>query len=307
VAHPPSPPTRPHPPPSPPPPLPYDAIYELNRNPVLDFQHQYNRLYNDENLDDDPYSNFNIASKFHDLNSISHLCANGQPIYISLNIQSLNSKFEEFKQFIIELQLKNVIIDVIALQETWEIQFSDLLTIPGFQTIVYKNRRGMRGGGVGFYVKDGLNFKIVNELSPFEEKIFESLTIQLSYPGKQPILLTTGYRSNGTIANVTQNQQIERFFTVFDELLHKISRKNLSSYIFLDSNFDLLSLHDVGSSAFLNSVLAAGYLQCIFKATRMQNNSRTLLDQILVSCHRTSFETGTIITDLSDHFPTFSF
>jgi hypothetical protein len=62
-----------------------------------------------------------------------------------------------------------------------------------------------------FNVKDGLNFKIVNELSPFEEKIFESLTIQLSYPSKQPILLTTGYRSNGTIANVTQNQQIERF------------------------------------------------------------------------------------------------
>ncbi len=37
----------------------------------------------------------------------------------------------------------------------------------------------------------------------------------------------------------------------------------------------------------------------------MQNNSRTLLDQILASCRRTSFESGTIITDLSDHFPTF--
>jgi hypothetical protein len=37
----------------------------------------------------------------------------------------------------------------------------------------------------------------------------------------------------------------------------------------------------------------------------MQNNSRTLLDQILVSCRHTSFETGTIITALSDHFPTF--
>jgi hypothetical protein len=87
--------------------------------------------------------------------------------------------------------------------------------------------------------------------------------------------------------------------------LLKISQKNLSSYIFLDSDFDLLALHDAGSASFLNSVISAGFLQCIYKATRMQSNSRTLLDQILTSCRQTSFETGTIITDLSDHFPTF--
>ncbi len=57
---------------------------------------------------------------------------------------------------------------------------------------------------MGFYVKNGLSYKIVNELSPFEEKIFETLTIQLSYQGKQPTLLTCGYRSNGIIPNVTQ-------------------------------------------------------------------------------------------------------
>ena len=139
----------------------------------------------------------------------------------------------------------------------------------------------------------------------FEEKIFEALSIHLSYPGKQPVILTCGYRSNGIIPNITQNQQTERFFVMFDELLHKISQKNLNSYIFLDSNFDLLSLHDAGPAAFLNSVLSAGYLQCINKATRMQNDASTLLDHILTSCRQTSFRTGTIIHDLSDHFPTF--
>jgi hypothetical protein len=163
----------------------------------------------------------------------------------------------------------------------------------------------MRGGGVGFYVKNGLNFKILQDLSPFEEKIFEALSIHLSYPGKQPVILTCGYRSNGVIPNITQNQQNERFFTLFDELLHKISQKNLNSYIFLDSNFDLLSLHDAGPANYLNSVLSAGFLQCINKATRMQNGAHTLLDQILTSCRQSHFKTGTIIHDLSDHFPTF--
>jgi exonuclease III len=81
------------------------------------------------------------------MESISNLNANGHSLYLSLNIQSLNSKFDEFQQFITELQQKNVNIDVIALQETWEILYPDQLILPGFQKIVYKNRKGMRGGG----------------------------------------------------------------------------------------------------------------------------------------------------------------
>ncbi|MFO0007263.1 MAG: hypothetical protein ACK559_39725, partial [bacterium] len=91
----------------------------------------------------------------------------------------------------------------------------------------------------------------------------------------------------------------------FDELLFNISQKNVNSYIFLDSNFDLLSLREAGPAAYLNSILSAGFLQCIKKATRIQNNASTLLDQILVSCRQDSFESGTIVTDVSDHFPTF--
>jgi hypothetical protein len=73
----------------------------------------------------------------------------------------------------------------------------------------------------------------------------------------------------------------------------------------LDANYDLLSLRDNGPAAYLNSILSAGFLQCISKATRMQNNACTLLDHILVSCRQNSFVSGTIVSDVSDHFPTF--
>jgi hypothetical protein len=36
---------------------------------------------------------------------------------------------------------------------------------------------GGGGGGVGFYVREGLTFKVVENLSPFEQKIFEAITI----------------------------------------------------------------------------------------------------------------------------------
>ncbi len=41
------------------------------------------------------------------------------------------------------------------------------------------------------------------------------------------------------------------------------------------------------------------------KATRMQNQSRTLIDHILTSCKETRIHSGTIISDISDHFFTF--
>ena len=43
---------------------------------------------------------------------------------------------------------------------------------------------GMRGGGVGFYIKNNFNAKIIDILSPIENNIIESLTIQLTYPTK---------------------------------------------------------------------------------------------------------------------------
>jgi hypothetical protein len=38
----------------------------------------------------------------------------------------------------------------------------------------------MRGGGVGFYIKNNLNASVLENLSPFENKIMESITIRLS-------------------------------------------------------------------------------------------------------------------------------
>jgi hypothetical protein len=100
------------------------------------------------------------------------------PIFLGINITSLNSKHSELRSQIIELTSKNLKIDVIAIQESWDICQPDLLSIPGYQTFICKNRVNIRGGGVGFSVKNG---KIIDTLSTFEQKIFEWLTIQRSY------------------------------------------------------------------------------------------------------------------------------
>jgi hypothetical protein len=174
------------PPPPPPPPPPVDSLTVLNNAADLDFKSSYDLMPRefDDNVFE-PYSNITITSKYYDMYTLPSIFNDDKsPIFLSINIQSLNSKHSELCNQILELSSKNLQIDVIAIQETWDICQPDLLAIPGFQPFIYKNRVNMRGGGVGFYIRNGLNFKIIDNLPPFEQKIFESLTIQLSYSDK---------------------------------------------------------------------------------------------------------------------------
>jgi hypothetical protein len=49
-------------------------------------------------------------------------------------------------------------------------------------------------------------------------------------------------------------------------------------------------------------ILEKGFLPSIGKATRCQNESKTLIDQILFNKNCTNLNSGTIVSDTSDHF-----
>jgi hypothetical protein len=171
----------------------------LNNQQDLDFSNLYNRVYHDAEQEVNPYSNVIIDSKFYTFDTLCNTpTLIESPLFLSINIQNLNSKHAELCFTIEELQKKNVKIDVIAIQETWEIRYPELVNIPGFQTFVFKNRANMRGGGVGFYVRNGLKFCILDDLSPFEDKIFESLTIKLTNHCNKSVLLTKFVRMSTT-------------------------------------------------------------------------------------------------------------
>jgi hypothetical protein len=79
----------------------------------------------------------------------------------------------------------------------------------------------------------------------------------------------------------------------------------MEAYIFTDSNIDLLKLNELNSMNFLNLILEKSFLPTIAKATRFQNLSKSLIDQILINKNCELIYSGTIISDLSDHFFTF--
>jgi hypothetical protein len=205
----------------------------ININPDLDFLQQFSNSF--DNLQfDNPYLSVKIDGKFHEIEELLRIdnileC----PVYLSINIQSLNSKFECFSNFIADLLSKQINVEVIAIQECWNIEYADLLQIPGYHPFIFKQREGVRGGGVGFYIKECISYEVIQDCSHFENKIFESLTLLLSHHFNFKIFVTSLYRSNGTLPNVSQNDQKHRFNLHFDGLLSKLSQKRQKSFIFL--------------------------------------------------------------------------
>ena len=122
-------------------------LEELNTDPSLNAKN----LLNDFLSDDENISQFFISklnSEYLDLEAFKNKFAGvSHPIFLSVNIQSLNSKFPELKQLILDLQNCNVQIDVILLQETWHITYPEFFSIPNFQKIIFRNIKNMRGGG----------------------------------------------------------------------------------------------------------------------------------------------------------------
>jgi hypothetical protein len=198
----------------------------------------------------------------------------------------------------------NLDINSIALQEVWSVPHPELAKIPGFNLIL-KTREKSRGGGVGFYLKDSLDFKILHDLSPFIEKEFECLTIETTLHERK-VILSNIYRSPTPINNIYNSQQINSFNTRLESHLHSLSQLNPDSFVFLDSNINLLKLPN-NQSAFdyLETVHNNGFLQLVSKASRIVNDSFSLIDHVLCKNFNPLFKTGTMISDISDHFINF--
>jgi hypothetical protein len=205
---------------------------------------------------------------------------------------------------------KKIHVDVIALQETWHIQYANLLDIPGYQRLVYKNRSVGRGGGVGFYVKNGINFKVVDPpFRHFVNKTFESLTIELYMDlngQRKQYIMSNIYRSPTLMYNIPAADQFDDFYDKFDQLCTYLNSSNKIVYVFLDSNINLL---DIGNNNFavtyFDIISNNGLLLVNFKASRMRNNSNTLIDHVLTNDKSPLVKSGSIIDDISDHLITF--
>ena len=229
---------------------------------------------------------------------------NGFSIY-SHNIRSLPNKINPLTTLISKFDEPYTII---ALQEIWSI--SKELTLPGYQNLTYstrdKNARVRNpncGGGVGIFVKEGVNFQTLDFENQFVQGVYESIWLSIPTSKNRNIIIGNTYRPN-TFPHADLGKASSIHFQIIDKIKKDKKYKDSKIYIMGDFNIDLLKYNDhLPTGEFLDTMISKGFLPLITKPTHLTSSSATLIDNIFTNS-MTVKTTSILLDDLSDHIPT---
>ena len=84
-----------------------------------------------------PYQDLSLECDYYNEYEIIDICKENENLAIlSLNIQSLSSKFDSLSDFLNILDSKDVHFDIICMQEIWQIQNPSSFTMDGFHPLI---------------------------------------------------------------------------------------------------------------------------------------------------------------------------
>ncbi len=245
-----------------------------------------------------PLQLLNINNKYFDSNDMSgqsKTLNKSKLKIIHLNIHSLPDKFDRLKLLLISTNFKP---DLILLCETYlNDKNKHLYQLNGYQ-FISKARTNKACGGVAMYIKNDINFKIRNDISPHEEGILESIIIEILNKEKR-FIIGEIYRPPNT------NEQLT--IDYYEETLTNIQSTKLESVLGTDQNVDYLKiLVNKKAQELLNTFFHNSFSPTIINPTRITHNTATLIDNLyLKSKSNVNIKSGLITTDISDHLPIF--
>ena len=157
---------------------------------------------------------------------------------ISLNCQSLNSKYDELKIFFEECCSSD--FHAICLQETWlsDQSDTDLLQLNGYQ-LISKGKSASQHGGVAIYLKSDLKYNMlsINSQSNLWDGLF--LEVLIDHPCvphlRKPLIIGNIYRPPRD-----RIDDYRTFIAELDQTLFDFHRTNKDVVLVGDFNIDLL-------------------------------------------------------------------
>ena len=226
---------------------------------------------------------------------------------LSLNCQSLQSKFDQLKIYIESFNHSNCPFSIICLQETWLSDYHDLslLQLEGYK-LLHQPRTCSAHGGVAIYVQMDLECKILQING--NREIWDGLFIEVS--GMQFANQNVGKVVIGNIYRPPR-ELVENYATFTDEIENIISamtNSNKEIIILGDFNLDLLKINESQHvNNFFETMVAHGYIPKITCPTRITQNSCTLIDNCYVKLSSNFSKTtaGILNYNISDHQPYF--
>ena len=164
-------------------------------------------------------------------NASNHSCN-----IVSLNCQSLHSKFQYIKILLDNFQTNSCPIQILCLQETWFTASTDvsLYQIENYHLIT-KGRYASEHGGLAIYVHNNWNYKLKPNV--FDSPYWEELYIEVTDPMDADNKFTVGnfYRPPHDHVN-----SLTLFIDYFSVTLSQYEQSRSTAYMCGDYNINLL-------------------------------------------------------------------
>lgn len=207
-----------------------------------------------------------------------------------INIQGVSNKIDQVRLL---LESDSNHIHVLGLSETKlnAMHLESFFQVTGFQKPFRRDREINSGGGLLVYVKDGI---CANRRTDLEHENLECLWLEIKPIKSKPFLLGNIYRPPNS--NIQWNG-------VFEDCIEKVLREEKEIYLMGDINRDLLNSNI--KKAWTDYMEPFGLTQLVSEATRVTNDSRTLIDHIYSNCPENVNSLNVPKIGLSDHFPIF--
>ena len=207
-----------------------------------------------------------------------------------VNIRSLNKNFEKLRLLYEEcIEPK---FDIIGISEVWNVSSIEGLCMEGYQLEISCRDPSVRGGGVGAYIHSSVSYKILQGNVIHAESIWIETCLN-----KRLTIIGIIYRKPNTDVTEFENSLI---YT-----LEKLKLDKKDCILMGDFNIDI---HNPCNAAgmFVSSLHCIGLRQLIKSCTRITSQSASLIDHIYSNVNITKIHAGTILTDVSDHLPTYA-
>lgn len=278
----------------------------------------YLEEYNFENLLFDPRTDDTIGSNSndhdvspHDLNTqtLMNSCKYQFPETVNSTLKSrqrndmvigcanVRSLPQNFSKIINLSELIENQFDIFGVTETWLNENSENdYNLQGFNS-EFVSRADRTGGGVGIYIKHGIEYDIREDLIIRNHNEVQAITIEIIKESNKNTLITVIYKP--------PDINLEAFNQELSQFLGILTKENKDIFLMGDFNINLLNTNHTGTNNFLNTLYSFNLYPTIFRPTRVTSRSATLIDNIFTNTLNVN-KSGIIMTDISDHFPIFA-
>ena len=273
----------------------YKECLDFSFKPFNFTEYSSSDFHNEIDPDNNFFNGINLDCKYYTDTQLTHKITYQKGFsIIHFNCRSLNANFSKLEDCLHSIGHN---FDVIAVSETWLDNESTLHKLEGYE-FCHQPRKNKNGGGVGLYISNRLNFKIVNQATTSIDNVLECMTVEIILNNSKNIFVSCLYRQPGSSIDVCIDT-IHKLFDIFS--------KRKCIYMCGDFNINLLNIEfHKGTKDFIDMLYSIGMYPLIDRPSRITCSSATLIDNIFTNELQHDHISGLVINDTSDHLPVFS-